>query len=61
MRVYAAGSPADSPLDMIRNAAALLRFNTPPTDSLSQLLIWAKWRSFLFEQSVKTGPPGIGE
>lgn len=60
MRVYAAGSPANSPLDMIRNAPALCS-STPPTDSQSQLLIWAKWRSFLFEQSVKTGPPGIGE
>lgn len=33
----------------------------PPTDSQSLLLIRAKWRSLLFEQSVKTGPPGIGE
>lgn len=60
MRVSAAGSPANSPHDMIRNAPALCG-STPPTDSQSQLLIRAKWRSFLFEQSVKTGPPGIGE
>lgn len=60
MRVYAADSPANSPLDMIRNTPALCS-STPPTDSQFQLLIWAKWRSFLFEQSVKTGPPGIGE
>lgn len=60
MRVYTSGSPANSPLDMICNAPALCS-STPPTESQSQLLIWAKWRSFPFEQSVKTGPPGIGE
>lgn len=60
MRVCAAVSPANSPLNIISNAAALCS-STPPTGAQSQLLMWAKWRSFQFEQSVKTDPPGIGE
>lgn len=60
MRVMPLAPPTTSLLDMIRNAPALCG-STLPTVSQSRLLIRAKWRSFLFEQSVKTGPPGIGE
>lgn len=51
---------SESPLDTLRNAAALCG-SAPPGVAQPQLLIQAKWRSFLFEQSVKTEPPGTGE